>query len=116
MGKKKSIGKYLESWNLFVLPSVAETFGIVILEAMNFGLPIVATRAGGITDIITNEKNGILVSPGNSNELAAAIIKILSKPVLAAKLKRGGLDRVKDYDWSSVIKMIEKQYISLAEK
>lgn len=114
-GHKNILQKYLSKWSVFALPSVAETFGIVILEAMSMGLPIVASKVGGVSDIITQRKNGILVPPRNSKHLANAILEVLDHPVLAAKLKREGLERVKDFDWKEIIKKIEKEYLGLFE-
>ncbi len=110
LGRKENVEKYLCRWNVFVLPSIAETFGISILEAMGAGVPVVATKAGGIVDIIENKKNGLLVPAGNADALAKSIIEVLDHPAMAAKLKRGGLERVKDFDWEKVIKEIEKVY------
>jgi len=110
LGRQSSVDKFLKKWDVFALPSVAETFGIVVLEAMNAGTPVVATRVGGVPDIIQNKKNGLLVPSRDSKALADSIIELLDHPALAAKLKRGGIERVKDFDWQKVIKKIEKVY------
>lgn len=115
LGSKNVVDKYLKHWSVFVSASIAETFGIVILEAMKYGLPIVATRVGGVPDIITQRKNGILVESESPKALARGVIEVLESPALAAKLKRGGLERVRDFDWKNIIKSIEKQYITLFE-
>lgn len=117
-GQKKDTAKYLKNWDVFVLPSIAETFGIVILEAMASGLPVVASRTGGIIDIIENKRNGLLVKPRDSQGLATAILEIIDHPVEAAKFKRAGLQTIKRFDWSNVIKEIEKVYTDVvsAEK
>lgn len=112
-GIKSDNTKYMRQWNVFALPSIAETFGIVILEAMSMGLPVVATKVGGIVDIITSKKNGILVEKQNSKQLAKSILEVLDHPVLASKLKREGLVRVKDFDWRDIIKKVEKEYLRL---
>lgn len=69
--------KYFYRANLFVLPSEIEASGIVLLEAMAAGLPIVATRVGGIPEIINNGVNGILVERGDNRQLATSIITSL---------------------------------------
>ena len=69
--------KYFNRANLFVLPSEIEASGIVLLEAMAAGLPIVATRVGGIPEIIHNGVNGILVERGDNRQLATSIITSL---------------------------------------
>lgn len=110
LGRKEDVSRYLKRWDVFVLPSIAETFGISILEAMNAGVPVIATRVGGIVDVIENKQNGLLVPKEDPSTLAKSIAEILDHPVLAAKLKRGGLERVKDFDWGKVIKEIEEVY------
>lgn len=115
-GHRNSLEKYYKDWSVFVLPSISETFGIVVLEAMKNGLPVVATRVGGIPDIITQNKSGLLVEPRNEKALAQAILKILESPALAAKLKREGLSRVKDFDWKEIIKKIERELLALFER
>ncbi|HLC43890.1 MAG TPA: glycosyltransferase family 4 protein [Patescibacteria group bacterium] len=110
LGRTENVEKYLQRWDVFVLPSIAETFGISILEAMSAGVPVVATKVGGIVDIIENKKNGLLVPREDPEALAKSTIEVLDHPAATAKLKRGGLERVKDFDWEKVIKEIEKVY------
>lgn len=113
LGRQKSVGKYLKHWSVFVLPSVAETFGIAILEAMESGTPVVASKVGGIPDIITNRINGLLIRPKDPKAIEEAVLELLDHPVLAAKLKRAGKERVKDFEWRNIVKKLEEEYISL---
>lgn len=113
LGTKKDARKYAKHWRAFVIPSVSEPFGIVALEAMASGIPIVASKTGGLKDIITDKKNGLLVPPRNSEVLAKAILQILESMALGAKLKRGGLLRVKDFDWKKIVKTLEGTYEEL---
>lgn len=114
LGRKNNAADYLNHFDVFVLPSIAETFGIVILEAMASGVPVVASRVGGICDIVENKKTGLLVPPRQPQILAEAIVKLLDHPAEAAKYKRAGLQRVTEFDWRKVIKEIEKVYIDVA--
>jgi len=116
LGGKKDIYKYLKHWKAFILPSISETFGIVVLEAMSAGVPVVASKVGGIKDIITNQKNGILVEPRMADKIAKAVEEIIQHPVLAAKLKREGLARAKDFSWPGIAKQLEEAYISLVNE
>lgn len=115
LGHKNILDKYFKHWSLYVMPSVSETFGIAILEAMQAGVPVVATRVGGIPDIITNNKNGLLVEPKNANAIANGITQILDSPATASKLRREGTKRVEDFDWKKVIKQLEEKFLALFE-
>jgi glycosyltransferase involved in cell wall biosynthesis len=88
--------------DVFCLPSLQEGFGIVFLEAMAAGLPIVASRAAAIPDVVPNGKAGILVDPSDPAALADALILVLSDGASRAKLGNYGKAYVRRYDWSRV--------------
>lgn len=113
LGSQKDIAPIVSKWDIFVLPSISETFGIVILEAMALGLPVVATKVGGIPDIIDDGKNGLLVQSKDSITLCKAIEKILDHPALAAELKRNGEKRITDFDIIKIVEKIENIYLRL---
>ncbi len=75
---RTQVRETLDSADSFVLPSQYETFGVVVIEALSRGLPVIATRCEGPNDIIT-PKNGLLVPIGEANLLAAAMIEIMEK-------------------------------------
>lgn len=76
---------------IFVLPSHAEGMPMALLEAMSWGLPVIATAVGGVPEMITHEANGILVSPGDIEALAAAIARLMGDAPLRERL--GGAAR-----------------------
>lgn len=76
----------MEKADVFVLPSRAEPFGIVLLEAGAAGLPIVATRVGGIPELLEHERTGLLISPGSVDELEAALRHLIENPEQARAL------------------------------
>jgi glycosyltransferase involved in cell wall biosynthesis len=77
------VGLYLEHAKAFCLPSRAEPFGIAILEAGAYRLPVVASRVGGIPEIVIDEETGLLTEPENVTALAAALARVLGDRVLA---------------------------------
>ena len=85
--------------DLLVLPSLYEELGTVLLEAMQAGLPIVASKTGGIPDVIEDGVNGLLVPPGDPEALARAVNRLLADRGLARRLSEGAQQRGKDYDW-----------------
>lgn len=88
------------SGGVFVNPALTEPFGLTLIEAAASGLPIVATADGGPQDIIANCHNGYLVDPLNAEEMAAALLKILSNKDTWSTLARAGLEGVqKHYAW-----------------
>lgn len=98
---------------IFVLPSLYETFGLAILEAMASGLPIVTTRTGGIPELVEDGSNGMLVGPRNHEALAEAIIKLLSDPDLSLGMSKRNPVKAKRYSWESVAESIEGIYKGL---
>ncbi|MBA7509984.1 N-acetyl-alpha-D-glucosaminyl L-malate synthase [subsurface metagenome] len=77
LGKKENISEYLQASDIFVLPSLSEGLSGALLEAMACGLPCIATKIGGNVDLTDDGKDGILVEPASSEELASAILRLL---------------------------------------
>lgn len=88
---------YYARADVFVMPSLIEAFGVVFLEAMAAGVPVVATRVGGIVEIIDDEQNGLLVEPDAPDQLAQALIRLLRDPVLQERLRQAGLATVRRF-------------------
>ncbi|MCX5786145.1 MAG: glycosyltransferase [Elusimicrobia bacterium] len=95
----------LSALDLFVLSSREEGMGSVLLEAMHAGVPIAATAAGGITDVIENEKNGLLAPREDPPALAMAQLRIMNDPELAKSLAAEGRRRLAYF---SSVKMAER--------
>ncbi|KKS16213.1 MAG: Second mannosyl transferase [Parcubacteria group bacterium GW2011_GWB1_41_6] len=79
-------GPYLKAFDIFVLPSLKEGLPYTLLEAGLAKLPIVATKVGGVPEIIENEKTGLLVEPAHPEELGKAIEKLISEPEFSQNL------------------------------
>lgn len=103
----------LSTFRIFVLPSLSEAFGITLLEAMKAGVPIVATRVGGIPEIITHNHNGLLVEPKDPRKLAATMMKLLNDKKLQRKLTSNHAKTVEKFSADKMIEQTEKIYISL---
>lgn len=107
---------YYAAADLFVLPSVSrlEAFGIVALEAMASGTPVVVSDIPGVREVITEGEHGLLMEPLNPENLAGKIRTILRNPTLAKKMGEGGRKRVEEsLTWEIVAKQIEDIYENL---
>jgi len=111
------VPQILATFDVAVLPSYFEGMGRVLLEAMAMGKPVVGTRVGGIPDLIEEDVNGYLVSPGNEEELAAALLKILNNKSLAAKMGEAGRKKMTErFSADTMVRSIEKVYLELLER
>ncbi len=108
----QQLPKFFGVTDTFVLPSItAEAFGIVLLEAMASGKPVVATNVGGIPEVIESSNCGILVDPGDEYALAEAIFSLLEDGGLRNKLGKNGRKAVEErYSWDIIAEKIEKVY------
>lgn len=106
----------LPAMDLFVLPSISEGMGLVLLEAMQAEVPIVAHAVGGIPEVIRNGKDGILVPPGDVNSLAQACALIIEDRKLAESLVHSGQERWPMFSWQTMIKETENFYLRLLNK
>jgi len=103
----KQISEYYSNADILVLPTIsnAESLGLVILEAMSFGLPIVATLVGGIPYVVKNNINGILVRPGDSHELGKAISKTLQMDSYRL-FSEANFEMSKKFNWLSHVESL----------
>jgi glycosyltransferase involved in cell wall biosynthesis len=100
----------LSAFDIFVLPSCEEGMGSVLIEAMNARLPIVATRAGGIIDVIEDRANGLIVDIKDPAGLAAAQIELLEDPPLRHKIAEEGHRRRLDFSSPKMAELTLKVY------
>lgn len=96
LGRQKGIPQLLKSADIFCLPSRREAFGFVNAEAMISELPVVATNVGGIPEIVEDKETGILVEAENSHALAKALLELISKTPMRAKMGAAGHQRILD--------------------
>lgn len=93
--------EFWNSVNVAVVPSLNESFGLVALEALACGVPVVASAAGGLKEIVENGKNGLLVPPGDAAALARAMTTILSNDSLRQRLAHGARPRAESFSLAS---------------
>jgi len=110
------VPKYLSKMSIFVLPSRREGFPNTLLQAMAAGLPIVTTSVGGVPELITNGRNGLLVPPDNVKELAKAIELLLKTREMARNLAFQARKDAKKYTIDRIVDRYEKILRYIAEK
>jgi glycosyltransferase involved in cell wall biosynthesis len=89
-GFVENVGDFLAASDIFVLPSRREGIGSILLDAMDFGLPIVATRVGGVPAIVRDDENGILIEACDTVGLGHAIERLLDSEALRRRLGERG--------------------------
>jgi glycosyltransferase involved in cell wall biosynthesis len=106
---QKELKKLYFNAAAYVFPSKKEDFGIVIIEAMGAGVPVVAWNSGGPTDIIVHGKTGFLAKPFSLNDFAKKTLKILQDKKLRQKMSRASRQRVKNhFSWQRHLDILEK--------
>jgi glycosyltransferase involved in cell wall biosynthesis len=103
---------YYKSADIFCLPStnMAESFGIVNLEAMASGIPLVGSNLGGIPDIVKEGENGLLAKPNDYQSLANALLRLLKDEDLRQRMGNNGMKMVTVYSWDKIAKATENLY------
>jgi glycogen synthase len=97
---------------MFVLPSRVEPFGIVVLEALQAGRPVIVSAHGGASEIVRDGKEGLVVDPFDCPALATAIRRILDDSALRTRLTDAGRARVRDFTWEA----ITESYVAIYER
>ena len=94
----------------FVFPSTTETFGLVALEAMACGAPVIAARTGGVLDTIEDGKTGLFFEPEQPAQIGELICKLRTQPELRAKLAANGLAHAQSRSWRSTMDQLVDYY------
>jgi len=117
-GEREDVPAILPVFDIFVLTSLTEGFPLAILEALAAARPVIATRVGGIPEVIVDNYTGLLVKPGDPAGLALAIAELLSDREKAVTLGRTGQARVKEkFTAAQMVRRLEEEYVrALAAK
>ncbi|NTV31266.1 glycosyltransferase family 4 protein [candidate division WWE3 bacterium] len=114
LGYRDDIARVLSCTDVFVLPSLEEPFGRVLIEAMALKIPVVATRVGGIPEIVVDQQTGLLVPPSNSTALADAIITLLANDSVRESMGQSGYNRVcLHFDLARHVESVQNLYNQL---
>ncbi len=103
------VGNYLAAFDLFLYPSRHEGLGSILLDAMSFGLPVVATRVGGIPEIVPAGANGLLCEVDDIAALAAAVLTLRADPQLRGRFAAANRQHAQRFAPESMT----RQYINI---
>lgn len=107
---------YYAAADIVVMPSHYESFGLVALEAMAMGTPVIASKVGGLAHLVQDGKTGYLVERGNSQEIAARMIEVLTDQKLRSDLSRQAALHAHKYDWVQVVeRLLDEVYQPLLQ-
>ncbi len=116
-GMLDNIDLELAGSDLMIHPAKEEPFGIALLEGMRAGLPIVATRVGGIPEVLGDGDCGVLVEPRNPEAIGLAVRKLLAEPDRMQKLGENGRRRwAENFKYETMISRVENTFLSLTER
>jgi len=110
LGRRNDMPALIPLASVVVLPSLAESFGFALVEAMWLGKPVVASNVGGIPEVVQDRKTGFLVPPGSSEDLAWAIIRVLRDQELARALGQAGRARAELFSIERMMRGYERVY------
>lgn len=115
-GEIENVHDLIKKWDIYVQPSLSESFGLAVAEAMSYGIPVIATRVGGLKELVSND-SGILVEPKNAHALSCAIMRLSHDQSLRKKLGQNAQRRIKKYfSFDDMIKKTEKMYLKTINK
>ena len=115
LGNLKSTKEILNISDLFILPSSTESFGLAALEAMASGVPVVASNSGGIPEVVTHQKSGLLNNVADISQMTQNTLEILSNENSLKKYKLGAIENAKEFDIKAILPKYEKLYADCIE-
>ena len=110
LGKVENVGDILRGSDVFLLPSATESFGLAALEAMACGVPVVASAAGGIPEVVQDGKTGFLAPVGDVAGMAERALRILKEPAEQERMRRAAAARALEFSADRVVPRYEQVY------
>jgi glycosyltransferase involved in cell wall biosynthesis len=110
LGWRDDVAEIMQIFDIFVLPSLNEGMGRVLVEAMAAGKPVVASKVGGIPDLVKDEKTGLLVPPGDEHALANAIMRLANNPSEARRMGAAGKFYCHPFSLEAMVEQLDHLY------
>ena len=109
LGKVDAVADLLRAADLFLLPSESESFGLAALEAMACGVPVVASRVGGLPEVVVDGETGALVPLGDLDQMSERAIELLADDRWPAA-RQASVARARDFDEGKIVPLYEAMY------
>ncbi len=109
----EALSEVYASADIFVFPSLTDTFGNVVLEAMASGIPVIAADEGGPKNIVQEGKNGFLIEPKNEKKFNEKIDLLIDNPALYNEMKENALTYARELNWDNIIGQLNEKYRGL---
>lgn len=117
MGKQDEVARFFSLADLLLLPSAKESFGMVAIEAMACGVPVIASDVGGLPEVIEHNKTGFLAPVGDVQSMAKYAVELLEKPTLHRLFSLRGIERVRRYfSMERIVDQYEALYQQVLER
>ena len=110
LGRLDSVASLLQASDLFLLPSQTESFGLAALEAMACGSPVVASRAGGLPEVVDDEVNGILEPVGSVEAMGRRAVELLRDPARHTAMRQAAVAKAHEFSADRIVPMYESLY------
>jgi glycosyltransferase involved in cell wall biosynthesis len=108
---------YYRNAEVLINPSFSEAFGMSLVEAMATEVPVVATRVGGMPDVVEDDNTGLLVRVGDADAIAQATLLLLRDPSLKKSMGKAGRQRaIKTFAWERIVESLSREYEGLCER
>lgn len=105
---------YYQKADVVINPPLSEAFGMTLVEAMATQTPVIATKIGGMPEIVDDERTGLLTEPGNPQALADTIVELISDPDRARAMGKAGRKKVLQcYTWSKIAECLAARYAEI---
>jgi glycosyltransferase involved in cell wall biosynthesis len=111
LGLRDDIPQFLQSIDVFVLPSLSEGLPLSVLEAMAAGKPVIATNVGGVSEVVQDQRTGFVVPPKDPETMANRILQVMADQAMAERLGRAGREKVeRDFSLDTMTQQYEALY------
>jgi glycosyltransferase involved in cell wall biosynthesis len=112
---KHSVGSFLDRGDIFLNTSSVDNTPVSVMEALTCGLCIVSTNVGGVSCLLRDQVDALVVGPGDADAMAQSTLRILSEPGLSERLSANAIEKARTFDWSVVLPQWNQLLLSVQD-